>query len=495
MLSRTSTFEQTENIANIKREVGWAYHQCKWLNPKTAVLANRERDELLRSLEGKVNYIFQGSKIYLGKLSPGCMACGKGEWSCLYINVLCNTHCFFCPQDRAIKTERQPIVENHIMFDDPQAYVAYLKQFNFTGVGFSGGETMLVPEKVLSYIRKIREAFGGRIYIWLYTNGKLINSKILKELKRAGLDEIRFNIKADNYRLHKVELARHYINKVAVEIPAVPEDYNLLKKRLHDMAAAGVDYFNIHQLLATSYNFGNLIKRNYTLLHQPYMPVLESELTALKLIRHIVDNDIKLSAQYCSQSYKTTFQQVALRRRAASWVLRDYEGITNSGYMRSLSIKAKPTEIKKIILNFKKSGYKHNLWDVNSAGIELFFHHTLLKFVPLGTKGLVLRYFFPQIHAKVISRFDYYKIRLTPSKTIFVMKVPQFDYEWKNSAPLDIFQKQFVEELGWVNSFKHFVKRYSLSPGVDSNVMMTDLQLLKIVRAWEEMTVGFPEFY
>lgn len=486
---------KSSNIEYAKKNIGWAYARCKWLDKEAAVSANRERDEILNSLSGKASYIFKENKIYLGKLSPGCLLCGKGNWSCLFINGLCNANCFFCPQDRTIKRERPPMEENQIVFDNPQAYVAYLRQFNFRGMSFSGGETILVLEKVLLYIRLIRKELGKHLYVWLYTNGKLIDKNVLIELKKAGLDEIRFDIKADDYNLGKVKLARDYIGKVTVEIPAIPEDLGLLKKRLRDMVKIKIDYLNIHQLFATQNNYSNFIKRNYTFLHHPYVPVLDSELTALKLIKYISDKHIKLSVQYCSQAYKTAFQKSAARKRAAYFVKKDYEGLTDAGYIRSLSIKDDPVRIKKYALNFQKKKIRKNLWEVDCTGKELFFHHTLLRHVNSDTGNLVLMYILPQLSNAVYPGFDYYEIKLPVGNKILVARIPEFYQEWQNLNMRGIFKKLFVRDTSREDTFRQFAKSYKLETKTDAGMAVKNIQLLKEMIGWEEIESGFPELY
>ena len=149
-----STKEQ--NIRRAKQIFGSAYHEMKILSEDEARLANQERDKILKLLSRAVNWGFKRSKIYLGELSPGCLMCGRGKWSCMHINVLCTSKCFFCIQNRKIKKEGSPKA-NEIVFDDPEDYVDYLEKFNFKGVGFSGGESMLVFEKMLFYNKKIRQ--------------------------------------------------------------------------------------------------------------------------------------------------------------------------------------------------------------------------------------------------------------------------------------------------------------------------------------------------
>jgi pyruvate formate-lyase activating enzyme-like uncharacterized protein len=242
------------DIEYIREQTGWAYQDMKWLSKEEAVKAGSERNALLQSVSGRVIKHFNESKISTGPLSPGCMTCGKGTWSCIFIGSLCTANCFYCPQDRKQKKDEPPN-ESGLIFNDPDDYVDYLEKFKFKGVSFSGGEPFLKFKEVLAFIKKIRKRLGRGIYIWVYTNGDLVDEKKLKALKQAGLNEIRFDIAARKYSLKAAKMAAGIIDRVTVEIPAVPEDYEILKKCLPKMKAMGVAHLNLHQLNATEQCF------------------------------------------------------------------------------------------------------------------------------------------------------------------------------------------------------------------------------------------------
>lgn len=310
------------------------------LTEDAARQANARRDEMLRSLTGNpVHYGYGRSKIHYKELSPGCETCGRGTWSCLFVNSLCTANCFFCPQDRVKKDEDPPSAEG-LVFDDPDAYLSYLELCGFTGVGFSGGEPLLVLHKLLSFIRSIKRRFGDAMYVWMYTNGDLIDVDTLADLRRAGLDEIRFNISARQYDLDAVELACGLMNSVAVEIPAIPEDCGRVKDCLRDLQALGVRHLNLHQLSASEYNYKSLIRRNYTMVpsfcHPPV--VFESEMAALDLARHASDERLNISVNYCSEIYKARYQQLAHRKRAATLARHGCERITDAGFISCASV-------------------------------------------------------------------------------------------------------------------------------------------------------------
>jgi pyruvate formate-lyase activating enzyme-like uncharacterized protein len=153
----------------------------------------------------------------------------------------------------------------------------------------------------------------------------------------VGLNEIRFDLGAVRYHLKKLRLAVNCIPTVTVEIPAVPEDEELLKQKLVEMAGAGVNHLNLHQMRLTPYNFGPLTERNYTFLHGEKVTVLESELCALRTVRFGLEHGIPLPVNYCSFPYKRRFQHAAARRRAALTVRISSEVVTEAGYLRTLS--------------------------------------------------------------------------------------------------------------------------------------------------------------
>ena len=199
----------------------------------------------------------------IGDISPGCMTCIEGTWSCIYINNACTKHCFFCPSPQN-DSSRQPVVPENISFASVQDYIKYLERFDFSGIAFSGGEPLLAIDSLLEYINEIKRTFGDRHYIWAYTNGDLATRQNLSLLKTAGLNELRFDIAANNYDLAAVEKAVGHMETVAVEIPAIPEDVESLKPIIIEMEKVGVKYLNLHQLMKTKHNSKHMTLRGYS---------------------------------------------------------------------------------------------------------------------------------------------------------------------------------------------------------------------------------------
>lgn len=336
-----------------RREYGIQYDLLSFANPEQIAAATAERNELLQWLERNASIGYSGTKMHCNGLSPGCQRCVDGGWSCLFINGRCNGRCFYCP---TAQDDDGPPVTNGLAFTNPEDYAAYVAVMGFIGVSISGGEPLMTPDMTLAYLSAVRKRCGDNVHLWLYTNGTLLNAELCSRLKDAGLNEIRFDLGAVRYNLKKLRLAVGSINTVTVEIPAVPEDEDLLKLKMSEMAEAGVNYLNLHQMRLTPYNFAPLMERGYTFLHGEKVTVLESELTALRMVRFSLEQGLSLPVNYCSFPYKRRFQHAAARRRAALAVAASGETVTDTGYLRTITVKG--LQYKEAVL-LQNPSYRH----------------------------------------------------------------------------------------------------------------------------------------
>lgn len=325
---------QQQLIESNRREYGHLYELLTFAGPEQLAAASAERNELLQWLDQRASFGYAGTKVNCAGLSPGCLRCGDGGWSCLFVNGRCNGRCFYCP---TAQDDDGPPATNGLAFTSPEDYAAYVAALGFSGVSISGGEPLMTPDLTLSYLKAVRKRCGDSVHLWLYTNGTLLTAELCSRLRDAGLNEIRFDLGAVRYNLKKLRLAVGCVGTVTVEIPAVPDEEELLKLKLVEMAEAGVDHLNLHQMRLTPYNFGLLTERGYTFLHGEKVTVLESELSALRMVRFGLEHNISVPVNYCSFPYKRRFQHAAARRRAAMSVCASGEVVTESGYLRTMS--------------------------------------------------------------------------------------------------------------------------------------------------------------
>jgi uncharacterized protein len=381
----------TGRTKTAKSNPEWPPSDMPCLSNKEAERAGANREKTIRSLLGKATFSFGCNKIHLGELSRGCRICGQGYWSCLFISHLCTRSCFFCPQDRNIKTEAKPREGiSQLGFDDPRLYADYVRRLGYRGVSFSGGEPLLAFDKVVEYIGEVRRVLGDKVYVWLNTNGDLADRRRLRILNDAGLNEIRFNPASRDYDLRPIEVAIDCIDRVVVESPAIPEDLETLKGMIGRLEELGVANLNIHQLLATHTNYEEFMKRGYRFADPSSPGVVESEDAALELLVHAVENRIGLPINYCSETFKVRLQRRGFRALRARLARKDYEEVTGNGYIREISIRDNPGRMERIIDSLKG---KNARWSYNPGKKEIYIHAKCLKHLRLGGGRLTVRYY------------------------------------------------------------------------------------------------------
>ncbi len=419
---------QARAQASNRREYGVDYESIRWITQDEALQAGAVRRELLQHLSVCARLGYNDTKIDCTNLSPGCVLCAEGAWSCLFINGKCNCRCFYCPTPQ---DEIGVPMTNTLAFPRVDDYTAYLERFGFTGVSISGGEPLLTLQTTMEYVTALKKRFGEKIYLWLYTNGTLAGDDTLRRLRDLGLDEIRFDIGATRYDLEHARRAVGLIPRVTVEIPVVPEDAALLEQRLHAMQDLGIDHLNLHQLRLTPHNRHALVRRGYTFLHGEKVTVLESELAALRLIAYAHDNGVGLGVNYCSFVYKNRFQKAAARRRSAACIARPWEDITPSGYIRQLCLAGESPRVLSQVERFEQSGVDPQTWSLDGPAPRLTFKAPLWPLVDFTRLKLSVAYDETMILPRLTYRNLFIEIELNKARRIAVERV-------RALAPLEI---------------------------------------------------------
>ncbi len=412
---------QAALITSNREDYSEIYHELAFPDATAVSNATHLRQQLLSDIASGGHTCNGGTKIYSGELSPGCKLCSEGSWSCLFINGRCNRSCFYCPtsqDDIGLPTT------NNVTFRSPADYVAYLEQFQFRGMSLSGGEPTLTPGRCLAFLSAAKRKLGSSLHSWLYTNGSLINEELLLKLRDAGLDEIRFDIGALDYALDKATLAVGIIPTVTVEIPAIPEKIELLKERLRQMADAGIKHLNLHQLRLTNYNYKRLKGHPYTYLHGEKVTVLESELTALELIRHGLNNKIELPVNYCSFVYKHRYQRAAARGRGTDLFQQRWETRTAAGYIRNLQLQGSAEHIKKQAGILQQADATQTSWQISRSGEQLLFAPELSALIACDTCQLQVTYSETPVRDSLSYRYPFKDIRLPSGRKICAEKIP-----------------------------------------------------------------------
>jgi len=333
-----SIFEKEKLTMANEAEYGRYGAFFNWIDENDILEGIKERDSLLDTIEvSGGEFGFMGSKVDIRNISTGCRLCGEGKWSCLFINGMCNASCFYCPsrQDSLLNPST-----NTLEFTSPESYADYVNRFDFKGVSFSGGEPFITFELMLKYLKVLRKKCSSDIYVWAYTNGSLVNEDLLKKLRDAGLNELRFDIGAYDYSLKKCEIASKIIDTVTVEIPMIPDNLETIQNLLSPMKNAGIKHLNLHQLRVNPYNMPKMVERDYKFIHGKKVTVFGSEVAALKIVADSIKNG-GVPVNYCSYIFKEGFQSSATKKRYAANLVNEKNRMTQNGYIVELT--AEPT--------------------------------------------------------------------------------------------------------------------------------------------------------
>jgi len=232
------------------------------------------------------------------------------------VTGLCTRDCFFCFNE---KPRTDEIVVHGIKIREPEEAKEIVARYRLKSVGISGGEPLLFPDRVLRIIHALR-SLPERVRIDLYTNGDRATDEILRDMKRMGLDALRFNVAASDYCLGPVERALGFFEEVAVEIPVIPSDLIVQKFLVFRLDEMGVPFLIIHELFSCRENRSRVQEEGFTTQekqspHLLWKPVEEGEEAALRLLLFALETTKRLSTYYCSCRTQEMISERGLTRR------------------------------------------------------------------------------------------------------------------------------------------------------------------------------------
>ncbi len=425
-----------------KREYSSFFDDLQFVSASKAAEATQERAKLLDTLSNRIKWGYSHTKTDISRLSPGCRICAEGKWSCLFINGICNCKCFYCPSRQ--DEEGLPMTSS-LEFESATDYADYVEKFGFTGVSISGGEPFLTFERTIEYLTVLKNRFNDLLHLWLYTNGKLVTTEKLLNLKMAGLKEIRFDLSARDYQTDKIKLAVGIIPVVTVEIPAIPEDFERVKTLVQELADMGVNHLNLHHIRITEFNYKMLIERGYTFLHGEKITVLESELTALKILAFVDQNGTNLPVNYCSFVYKNQYQAMAARKRHAAMIRNQWEDLTGVGKIRALWITGKREDLKMLVSVLQEKQIEDQLYFYQPGNDRISFSFSLLKYIDTTIFRLGVSYYATSLRPRPSFYFPGKEVLLNDHRKVVIERKPVMLEVSFSEKEAGIYKKYFLE--------------------------------------------------
>lgn len=268
------------------------------------------------------NWKWDSSGSFWSHLPKGCQICRQGAGLVLFVTGKCNRSCLYCP----ISDERS---RNSLVFADEQQVENLddiLKEANAIGAlgtGITGGEPLLVLNKVIDYINALKKEFGIEHHIHLYT-GILPDSNVIRRLKQVGLDEIRFHPPredwSDSIILKKTLLEAISMGlEAGVEIPAIGPAPGVVEA----VQSTGA-FLNINELEFSETNARRLKEIGFV-PHEIHSGAIGSEEIAKSFMIE------GLNVHYCPSHFKDSVQLRERLKRRAKRVARSFDVITEDG--------------------------------------------------------------------------------------------------------------------------------------------------------------------
>jgi len=261
---------------------------------------------------------------YTGDLPRGCELCKKGAKLVLFVTGICDKGCYYCPLSEKRKgkdiswANERPVETTDDILEEAHRMRA-------KGAGITGGEPLLRFQRTIEDMRLLKSEFGDDFHLHLYTT-RLLEKSVLRELKVAGLDEIRFHL-MDDPLWKSVERAIEVGLTTGIEIPVLPGEEEKLIKTAERLKAVGGSFMNLNELEMADVQNG-LSELMRTKSDESY-GVLGSEETALK----VLESGLDFNLHYCSSSFKDGVQLKNRLKRTAENTAREFEEVTSEGLL------------------------------------------------------------------------------------------------------------------------------------------------------------------
>jgi pyruvate formate-lyase activating enzyme-like uncharacterized protein len=241
-----------------------------------------------------------------GPLPRGCELCFLGLKATIFITGLCDDRCFYCPVSKE-RLGRDVIYVNEEKVSSLEEIVVEVERQGALGASITGGDPLLVPERTVEVIRRLKETFGSRFHIHLYTSGRYATPSLLRELCNAGLDEIRFHPTRREFLKRIRQAAELSCMDVGAEIPIAPGFEEWAKKVIKEVERAGGSFVNLDEMEFVAPNAEALMLRGYT--EDPLRPftVKGSLEAALKVLKWASEN-VSITVHFCPASFKDSIQ-------------------------------------------------------------------------------------------------------------------------------------------------------------------------------------------
>jgi len=267
---------------------------------------------------------------YIGELPEGCKLCMEGKKLVLFVTGVCKHSCEYCTVSES-RFGKDEVWANEKKVLKPTDIIDEANISSAAGAGITGGEPLLVQQRVIEYIKLLKKTFGNKFHIHLYTSGLLDTElkDVATALQSAGLDELRVH-----HNMELIKVAKSLSGwKVGMEIPVFPNEEEKICKLIADLETAGADFINLNELEFSDRNLKWLEERGYKLRDDSLTAVEGSAETAQKVLKWAAEHTNKISIHFCTAELKLNCQLRNRLRNRAKNIKKIFERISDDGFI------------------------------------------------------------------------------------------------------------------------------------------------------------------
>jgi pyruvate formate-lyase activating enzyme-like uncharacterized protein len=314
----------------------------------------------------------------LEHLATGCIHCHQGAKMVLFITGICPRTCWYCPLSSQRKGHDMTYANEHMIQSTEEA-LAIAEKMKASGTGITGGEPLLFIDRVLWYAESLKDEFGSRHHIHLYTgcapgNGVLEKfSGIIDEIRMHPPVESWSGISDTSYGDAAV-MARDMGFECGFEVPALPEVEQLFP------SLDFLDFLNINELEWGETNAPEMRRRNLVPEDSVHNAVQGSRGWAEDICHHP-------KVHFCSSEFKDSVQLRRRLIRIAKNTARPFDEITDDGTIIYGRVESED-EVPLVIKDLGRHMYEVIDGGIETAGWILVERGSSIK----GPRSIIERY-------------------------------------------------------------------------------------------------------
>jgi len=206
--------------------------------------------------------------LHIGELPEGCKLCLRGLKSVLFITGMCNVGCFYCPVNPD-RRGRDIMYINDVYVHNLRSVLREVECCLSKGVAITGGEPLLVPDRVYEVSKLLKMFFGGNFHIHLYTHVSALTRRSLQILLMCPVDEVRIHVLSLDVLKRKLELLKLLAKQhftVGLEVPVIPGFENIIEQIVEMLYHSEIiSFVNLNEVDVSPGNENTLRKLGFKL--------------------------------------------------------------------------------------------------------------------------------------------------------------------------------------------------------------------------------------